>query len=215
MSTFQVSRRAEKGEKPKHLRKRGLIPMAIIDRDHNTQTVKAPLAALQAAVRGADSHGVIEFEIEGETGVRKAMLKSIDGDALARQVLSATFQEVNESDVVKTEVPVVAIGGSVADEDTEVLLRALTTELSIRAKVSDIPESIQVDTSKLTEGEHISAGDVPMPEGVELLTSPDAILFNVLHVQAPVLETEELETTADGEVQEEGDAGTATEETPA
>ena len=212
MSTFTVSRRAEKGEKPKHLRQKGLIPMAIVDRDHKTHSVKAPLAALQAAVKGADSHGVILFQIEGEEGVRKAMLKSVDGDPLAHTVFSATFKEVNESDMVKTTVPVVAVGGSLADENTELLLRALTTELSIRAKVSDIPEAVEVDTSKLEEGHHISVSDLTLPEGVEVFTSPEAILFNMLHVQAPVLETEDLEVTADGEVQAEGDAGVATPE---
>ena len=215
MATFTVTRRDEKGEKPKHLRQRGLIPMVVIDRAHQPHNVKAPLSALQKAVRGADSHGVIELQIEGEPGVRKAMLKSIDGDTMARQVLCATFQEVDESDMVKTTVPVVAVGGSVADENSEVLLRALTTELNIRAKVSDIPETIQVDTSGLLEGHHISAGDIALPEGVELLTSTDAILFNVLHVQAPVLESEDTETTANGEVQAEGDAGAATNEEPA
>ena len=207
-----VTPRKANGEKPKHLRKMGLIPMVLIDREHQPHTVKAPLTALQAAVRSADSHGVIMLQIEGESAVRKAMLKSLEGDALARQVLCATFQEVNESDLVKTTVPVVAIGGSVADENSEVLLRALTTELNIRAKVSDIPESIEVDTSKLAEGEHISVSDLALPEGIEILTSPDAILFNVLHVQAPVLETEDLEVTAEGETQAEGDAGGASED---
>lgn len=211
MSAFQVSPRAERGEKPKHLRQKGLIPMVIIDREHKAQNVKAPLAALQKAVRGADSHGVIELQMEGETTIRKVMLKAIDGDTLARQVLCATFQEVNESDMVKVDVPIVAIG-HVAEVEGEVnvMLTAVTSVLHIRAKVSDLPDHIEVDVSKLAIGEHISAGDVVLPAGVESLTSPDAIVFTVSRVAAPVLE-EETETTAEGDAPATDDSGTATD----
>ncbi len=211
MATFTVTRRAERGEKPKHLRQKGFVPMVVIDRAHQPISVKAPLAALQAAVRGADSHGVIELQVEGEPGIRKAMLKSIDGDALARQVLCATFQEVNESDLVKTDLPIVSIGHPAEPEDGEnAMLSAVTTSLHIRGKVSDLPDHIEVDVSKLALGEHISASDITLPTGIELLSSPDVVLFTMARVVEPVLETEETETTAEGEVQAEGDAGTAT-----
>ncbi len=189
VSIFTVSRRASQGEKPKHLRKQGIIPIVVIDRAHQAHIVKAPLAALRTAVNGADSHGVIELQIEGETDVRKAMLKSIDGDTLARQVLCATFQEVNESDLVKTDVPVVATG-HVADTDGDenIMLSAVTSVLHIRAKVSDLPDHIDVDVSKLTLGDHLSAGEITLPTGVELLSSPDVVLFTVARVAAPVLE---------------------------
>lgn len=212
MSTFTLSPRAERGEKPKHLRQKGLIPIAIIDREHKTHAVKAPLAALQAAVRGADEHGVIEFQIEGEPGVRKAMLRSIDGDAIARKVLCATFQEVGEGDRVKADLHVVATGHAATGEgDVNLMLTAVTAVLHVRAKVSDLPNHLDVDVSKLALGEHISAGDVTLPAGVELLSSPDTVLFTLSRIAEPVLTEESIETTADGEVQAEDDAGEATE----
>ena len=213
MSAFQVSPRAARGEKPKHLRQKGLIPMVVIDREHKAQNVKAPLAALRAAVRGADSHGVIELQMEGETAVRKVMLKSIDGDTLARQVLCATFQEVNESDMVKVDVPIVAIGHiPEAEGEENLMLTAVTAVLHIRAKVSDLPDHIEVDVSKLGIGEHISAGDIALPPGVESLSSADAILFTVSRVAEPVLEEAATEVAADGGTPTTGDAG-ASEET--
>lgn len=212
MSTFQVTRRDAQGEKPKHLRKKGLVPMAIVGRDHQTVAVKASVAALRAAVHSADSHGVIEFQIEGESGVRKAMLKSLDGDMIRRVVLSATFQEVSEDDKVKTDIPVVAIGTIPEAEGGEnLMLNAVTDVLHIRAKVSDLPDHVEVDVSKLALGDHVSASDLTLPEGVELLSSPDVVLFTVARVPEPVLTTEDTETTAEGETQAEGDAGTATD----
>ena len=184
----------------------------VIDRAHQPHTVKAPLNALRAAIHGADSHGVIELQIEGEPDVRKAMLKAIDGDTLARQVLCATFQEVNSDDLVKVDVPVVAMGHiAEASGDENIMLTAVTSVLHIRGKVSDLPDHIEVDVSKIALGEHLSASDVALPSGIELLSSPDVVLFTVSRVAAPVLEADETDKTADGETQVDGDAGTPEE----
>lgn len=209
MSTFLVSRRAERGEKPKHLRQQGLIPIVVIDRAHQPHAVKAPLSALRAAVRGADSHGVIELQIEGEPDVRKAMLKAIDGNTMARQVLCATFQEVNSDDMVKVDVSVVATGHIAEGEgDENVMLTTVTSVLHVRGKVSDLPDHIEVDVSKIALGEHLSASDIALPAGIELLSSPDVVLFTVSRVAAPVLEADETtEATAATE-----DAAGGTEE---
>ncbi len=212
MATFNVTPRSDRGEKPKHLRKQGFVPLAIVGRDHKTVSAKATVAALRAAVHGADSHGVIELQVEGEPGVRKTMLKSIDGDSLARVVLSATFQEVSNEDRVKADVPVVAIGHIAEPEGNEnLMLTTVTTLLHVRAKVMDLPDHIEVDVSKLTNGEHISAGAITLPAGVELVSSPEVVLFTVSRVAEPVLTESELETTADGEVQAKGDPGVAVE----
>lgn len=209
MAVFQVTPRAERGEKPKHLRKQGLVPLAIVGRDHKTIAAKASVFALKTAVHGADAHGVIEIQIAGEAGPRKAMLKSIDGDSLARVVLSATFQEVSDEDRVKADVPVVAIGHIDTTREANIVLTAATSVLHVRAKVVDLPDHIEVDVSKLGAGEHISAGDVTLPAGVELQSSPDVVLFTVSRVAEPVLTDGDLETTADGELQAKGDAGVA------
>jgi large subunit ribosomal protein L25 len=49
-------------------------------------------------------------------------------------------------------------------------------ELEISVDPSNIPHHITVDVSALTIGHSIHAGDVPLPEGVELLTDADATL---------------------------------------
>lgn len=188
MATFMVTRRAARGEKPKQLRRRGVIPMVVIDRDHQGHLAQASSDDIKKAIRGADAHGMIDLGFEGETGTVKAMVKAIDNDPLSRQIISVTLQEVNDGDTVKTELPVVATGHSDVSDRSDVILTAVTTEVRVRAKVANLPEAIEVDVSKLAPGDHLRAGDVALPEGVELLSSPDAILFNVAQLGAAELE---------------------------
>jgi len=164
--------------------------MSIIDRAHKTQLIQASISDLRQAFSSTDSHGMIDVQIEGVKGSMKAMIKAVDSDPIAHQILSVTFQEVATSDTVNATVPVIADGHNAELDGEAAILSAVTTEIKIRAKVSDLPEAIHVDVSKLGLGEHINAGDVKLPKGVELHMSPDAVLFTVSNIAAPILETE-------------------------
>lgn len=188
MAIFNVTSRDERGKAPQ-LRRKGIVPMSIIDRAHKTHLIQAPIGDLRQAFGSTDSHGMIDVKI-GSDASMKAMVKAVDSDPIAHQILSVTFQEVATSDTVNATVPVIADGHNDVLDGEAAILSAVTTEIKIRAKVSDLPESIHVDVSKLGLGEHINAGDVKLPKGVELHMSPDAVIFTVSQIAAPILESE-------------------------
>lgn len=190
MATFTVTRRAERGAKPKQLRKKGFIPMSIVDRAHTTHLIQASITDLKQAFGSTDSRGMMDVQIEGDSGVLKAIIKSVDSDPIAHQILSVTLQEVAADDTINATVPVIATGHSDDADGEGVVLTAVTTELKVRAKVSNLPEAIEVDVSKLHPGEHISASDVALPEGVELHQSGEAVLFTLSTIAEPDLEPE-------------------------
>ena len=69
--------------------------------------------------------------------------------------------------------------------------------------MSDIPAHVEVDVSTLEVGHHINAGDLELPEGIKLLSSPDATLFGLQYLRAVSLEPEVSEEPIEGEVAEE------------
>jgi large subunit ribosomal protein L25 len=80
--------------------------------------------------------------------------------------------------------------------------------------MSDIPSNIEVDVSHLEVGHHVNAGDIALPDGVKLLSSPDATLFSMQVLKAVSLEPELAEEPVEGEApaeEPETEAG-ATEE---
>lgn len=162
--------------------------MVVIDRDHKGHLAQAGSDAIKRAILGADAHGMIDLQFEGETETMKAMVKNIANDPLARQIISVTLQEVAGGDRVKADLPVVATGHSDVSDRPDVILTAVTTEVKVRGKVDDLPEAIEVDVSRLQPGDHLRAGDVKLPEGLELLSSPEAILFNVKQLGSAELE---------------------------
>lgn len=195
MATFNVTRREEHGEKPRHLRRRGVVPMALVDRGHQTHMLQAPIDALKRAFQDTDSHGMIDVQVDGETTARRAVIKSVSTDPIAHQVLAVTLQEVSEGDKIRAELPVVADGHSEDVDAVNIVLTAVTTTLKVRGKVSELPEAIHVDVSNMHVGDHISASDIALPNGVELQSAPESVLFTMSRIAEPNLEAEEAPTS--------------------
>jgi large subunit ribosomal protein L25 len=179
MSLFTVQRRTRGESKPKHLRKQGLLPMALVERTHETMLVQAPVDQLREAMRHADGLGRVDVQVEGEKRPRKAIVKSVELDAVRQELLHVTLQEISEDDQVKLEVPVVALGTPESTEGMDLLLMQVTDKLQIRGRMGDLPEMIEVDVTGMEMGSTISASDIRLPDGVELMSSADATLFSL------------------------------------
>jgi hypothetical protein len=68
MSALQAEIRDPNKSKPAHLRRAGLIPLALTRRDHTTITLQAPTTELKNALKHADGHGRFELKLtDGST----------------------------------------------------------------------------------------------------------------------------------------------------
>jgi large subunit ribosomal protein L25 len=201
MSVLHVERRT--AGKPAQLRRRGLLPMALVGRDRTTTLIQATEHDLRKAMATADGLGRLDLEIEGEKKPRKVMVKQVDKDFVHQQILCVTLVEVSGDDVVKLDILIVGINMPEDFEGHGLSLMHPTDHVKVRGKMSAMPERIEVDLSHLEVGHHINAGDLQLPEGIELLSSPDSTIFSLQHLKVASLEPE----AAEGE-------GEATEEVP-
>lgn len=210
MAALECEIRDPKQMRPAALRRQGLLPIALVRRDFTTVNLQVPVDALKTAIKHADGHGRFELTIAGQ-GTFKAVLKSQSYDWLHHKPLSATLQEVGEDDVLKLDVPVVAVGSPVSVGEGTGMLTQPTDHLKLKGKVADMPEQIEVDVSHLEIGGSVHASQIELSAGVDLLTSGEATLFTVQIVRAI---TEEELTPDTGDAQppaEEGAAGTEEE----
>lgn len=206
MSLFELAPR--EGAKPKQLRKKGIIPVGLVEKNHQTRPLQMTVAGFKAATRGG-GHTHIDVHIDGERGPRKAILKRIDMDPMSHDIICITLQEVSAEDRVKMDVPIVGVGDNEATKEGGVTLTLVTDHLKLRGRVDSLPEVIQVDVSTLQAGGTITAGDIELPEGIELLQSTDTIVFSNTIDKEPELEAPEETETA--EVPTDSEAGETAE----
>jgi large subunit ribosomal protein L25 len=157
------------------LRAAGQIPAVIYG--HNRQPLPLELNAHELALlleKNPYQSTVIELAFDG--GTARTLIREIQRHPFKKQILHVDFQELVAGEKVSVEVPIQFSGTPDGVKNGGGVLDQIMHELEISVDPSNIPHHITVDVSALTIGHSIHAGDVPLPEGVELLTDADATL---------------------------------------
>jgi large subunit ribosomal protein L25 len=169
-------------QKARQLRKQGNIPAVVYG--HQEATVSVSLSAedfLKAVRQGAR---VVDLRFDGE--LEKALIKDIQWDHLGHDVLHVDFERVAADERITVTVPVELRGTAPGVSGGGVLDQPLHT-LSVECPAISVPTSIRVNINELQLDSAIYVRDLTLPEGVKVMTDPDAI---VVHVTAPEAEAE-------------------------
>jgi large subunit ribosomal protein L25 len=140
------------------------------------------------------------------SGSETALLKEIQRDPRSGQILHIEFQAVSLEEQVISTVPVRFVGESVAVVKLGGVMSHPRTELRLAARARDLPESIEVDLSAISElhgAIHVS--DLPQSSTYQYLDPPEEVLAMV---QPPKVEVEEVEA-AEGAAEEAAGAAEA------
>lgn len=212
MATLNVKDRTATGHRTKAMRKEGQVPMALITKpDHTIRLIQADAHAVRQAVGRAHGAGMFDIQIDGEAKPRSVIVKQIDKEYLSQRINTVTLMEVSKTDTITADIPVTHIGTPEAVSSGVALLATPTTHVKVKGQVSKIPDSFEVDVTELAVGGHITAADLKLPDGVELASPADTLLFSVSIAKEPELE---VETAPEGEpelVGAEAESGEASE----
>lgn len=194
MAVLQVTHREATGHRTKNLRKTGLVPMALFQKpDHAVRLIQASVIHVRQAVSQAHGVGMFDIQIEGEAKPRSVIIKHVDQDYMTHRLNNVTLLEVSRDDLITADIPVLHSGTPESVESGIALLASPQSTIKIRGKVSELPSQVEVDVTGLEIGGHIVASEVALPEGIELISPPDTLLFSVNIAKEPELEAEVVE----------------------
>ena len=120
----------------------------------------------------------VELNIEGE--IKKAILQDIQFHPVSEVILHADFLELFDDKPIKMSIPVVTQGIAPGIQTGGRLIMKMP-RVMIKSLPKDMPESINVDISKLELGKTIKVGDLA-PQEYEVLTNP---LVSICSVDVP------------------------------
>lgn len=204
-----AQKRTVLGRKVKTLRRDGIIPAHIFG--HKVKTV-------HVQVKGNDFAKV--FEKVGETGIvdlavdrekRPVLVRNVQYHAVTSDVLHIDFYQVNLQEKVRVNVPLEIIGEAPAVEKKIGLLLTPVSELEIEALPMDLPESIEVDISKLAGiGDEVKVKDLKVDKSkIEVHTDEELVVVQIGELVTK--EMEELEAQVEAEQAEAAAAEEAVE----
>ena len=164
---------------PQNPRKEGFLPMKLVAKDNETALIQASVQEVKKALQ--ETHGVALFKVRmiKEAAERTVLVRKIDLEPDKKRITGMTLQEVADDDVIRISIPIEGIGTPSGVEEKTAVLERPTGRVRIRCAVSNVPMSIAVPISDLAVGKAISAKDIELPEGVEIVANGEAVLFNL------------------------------------
>ncbi|TDE87060.1 50S ribosomal protein L25/general stress protein Ctc [Deinococcus sp. S9] len=165
----------------------GMIPAVAYNKEKNV-TFAIERKAFDRAFRQQGTTGLFDIVIEGGETF-PALVKAVQMDKRRREAIHADFYMVTYGEPVEVSVPVHTTGksqGEIQGGLVDVVVHSLNV---IAPGPRRIPQEITVDVTNLHIGDHVTAGQIKLPEGVKLAVEPDLVVLSVL---PPRLTAEEL-----------------------
>jgi len=202
-------------ESSKKFRREGMVPGVLYSPHDKENLILKVMTIDLSKLLSAKAHGLIDLEInDGETKVsRLAIIKDVQYNWLKKQIVHVDFYGVTLKEKLTLEVDIEFIGEPIGIKEGGILQVELR-KVEIECLPSQMPDSLKADLSSLNIGEHISVGEMEIPEGVEVLTDPDRIVAAVVHPTKIEEVVEEEEEVAEGVEGAKGEEKAETKEKP-
>ena len=207
---LEAKKREVIGKQVKALRREGLLPAVIYGSDIEPMPLTLNTNEVRQILSVTGANTLITMKIGKEEHL--ALVRDLQREVIMRNLLHIDFQAVSMEETISTTVPVMVVGEAPAVKELNALLVTSLEFLQIEAKAKDLPDTITVDISELTEiGDNIRVKDLAISGDVNVLEDPE---LTVVVVAAPTLmeiepEVEEgaelLEELTDAELMEEGE----------
>jgi len=171
------------------VRKQGRIPGIVYG--HKEKPVAISLDAHNFVERLRLGQRLLDVQIGKKK--EKMIVKDLQYDYLGKDIIHADLMRVSVTEMVKVTVPIELKSASTAKGTHESgIIEEHADHLEIECKATDIPEKITVSVKEVGVGDALHAGDIALPDGVKLVSSPEMLVVTC-HLVAAAKTTEEVE----------------------
>ncbi|RMF40549.1 MAG: 50S ribosomal protein L25 [Anaerolineae bacterium] len=195
--TLKATKRDVIGKKVKVYRRQGKLPAVVYGRDTGSIPVWLDARDANKALRSVGSSSFVIVDVEGTPYT--TLVRERQRDYLRDTLLHVDFQVIPMGETLRTEVPLVLEGEAPALTLGLELVTGLNS-VEVESLPKNLPSSITVDLSILKEmGDRIEAKDLPLPEGVTLLTDGEEMVAQVVAPAGAAEEEAAEEEALEGE----------------
>ncbi len=189
MSEFKLAAEARtefgKGA-ARRIRRANKIPAVLYG--HGTDPVHITLPGHETMLAVRQTNALFSIDLDGKAQL--AVAKDVQRDPVRNVIEHLDLLVVDKGEKIAVDIAVNVVGESAPG--TIHIVESQT--LSVQAEATHIPESIEVSIEGMEAGTHVTAGDVKLPAGSELLTDPTHTVVTVSQPQAEELPEDAVES---------------------
>ena len=169
------------GKQVRQLRAEGFVPAVLYGSKIKATSIQIASKPLHKALAQAGGNTFIALQV-GDKKPVLALAREVQRDALRHQIIHADFYQVVMTEKITVEVPLVFVGDAPALKDGGILVHGLDA-IEVQCLPADVPPSIEVDLSSLTDfHSRVAVADLHLPSTVTVLSEPESL---VAHIEAP------------------------------
>ena len=206
--TLTASTGRETGTRPsRRLRREGLIPGVVYGEGKDATVLSVDRKELRRALStDAGQNALISLTVDGTTYL--TVVKELQRHPVRREVTHVDFLTVDPDAAIEVEVPIHLVGEAKEVSQNGGITEQRLMALKVLVKPGAIPDGIDADITDLTLTTTITAADLVLPAGVELVTDPEQAVVTAELTRAAVTarnEGDDAEAAGDGDAEAAGD----------
>jgi large subunit ribosomal protein L25 len=178
-TTIQAAPRARTGSgRLNQMRREGWLPSVIYGRGAENLNLKVDAKSFsELLARSSSENIVLNLEIDGQ-GTRLAFLQAIQHDPLSGKALHADFLAIDNNTEITAHIPA-HLNGEAPGVKAGGVVEQYVHALEITCLPDDLPETIELDISKLELGDSLHVGEVTYPKGVRPTHAADVVIVHI------------------------------------
>lgn len=178
----------------RRLRRKGRVPAVLYGHGKKNEHLSIPAIQVQTLIRQHSKTVKLDGAVKDT-----ALISEVHWDPLGIEVLHLDLIRVNLKELVEVSVPIHRHGDPAGVHEGGILFENVH-EVEVRCPAGQIPESVGLNVTDLHLGGNLTAGDLEIPSGVELVTPADTV---VAHIEEPRAEVEEVQPAEEAGVEPE------------
>ena len=186
--TAEVRTKTGKGAS-RQARRDGKVPAVLYGHGADPQHLTLPAREFSAVLRNFGTNAVLTLDIDGKEAL--ALPKAIEIHPIRRNIQHVDLIIVRRGERVTVEINVIVEG----DAGPDTLVNQESNTIEIESDAMSIPENLTLSVEGIAAGTQFLASQVPLPDGVTLISDPDLLVVNVIN--APTAEDLEAEGAGD------------------
>jgi len=190
------NRQKEGSAESRRIRKSGRIPAVLYGRSGKAVSIDLDASEFVKGTKGISESTIVNINVDGKA--YDAFVKDTQRNILDGNILHIDFYEVESGVALRAKVSLHLHGNPVGVREGGMLETPLH-EIEVECLPKDLPERIEIDISGLKVNHSIHVRDIPLAQGVRLLSNPDQVVALVKFAKIEVVAAPEAEAAAAGE----------------
>jgi large subunit ribosomal protein L25 len=179
---LQAKNRQKTGSaESRRIRRGGRIPAVIYGRSGKALSVDLDSVEFIQGVKGISESTIVTVQVDGTS--HDAFVKATQRNIINGKILHIDFYEVESGVALRAKVSLQLHGNPIGVREGGILENPLH-EIEIECLPKDLPERIEIDISGLKVNQSMHVRDIPLAEGIRLLSNPEQVVALVKFAKA-------------------------------